>query len=98
LFLLAAGPPVLARMSAAFASNEHTLHILSVIQAVRGELGRYYFTLTLINVGLGVTTAAAMWALGMWGAVAGVLNFIPYVGSTTTFFLLIIVAFVSFEA
>jgi len=102
LFLLAAGPPVLARMSAAFASDDHAMHILKVIQAVRGELGRYYATIALINLGLGATTAAAMWALGMQnpvlcGAVAGVLNFIPYVGSATTFFILTIVAFVSFD-
>jgi predicted PurR-regulated permease PerM len=102
LFLLAAGPPVLARMSAAFASDNHAMHVLRVIQAVRGELGRYYSTLALINIGLGASTAAVMWALGMpnpvlCGAVAGVLNFIPYVGSAMTFFILTIVAFVSFD-
>ena len=102
LFLLAAGPPVLARMSAAFASDEHAMRILRAIQAVRGELGRYYSTLALINVGLGATTAAAMWALGMpnpvlCGAVAGMLNFIPYAGSATTFSILTIVALVSFD-
>jgi len=102
LFLLAAGPPVLARMSGAFASDEHAMRILRAIQAVRGELGRYYSTLALINVGLGATTAAAMWALGMpnpvlCGAVAGVLNFIPYAGSATTFSILTIVALVSFD-
>ena len=41
-------------------------------------------------------------ALGMpnpllWGALAGVLNFIPYVGSATTLIVLTIVAFVSFD-
>jgi predicted PurR-regulated permease PerM len=43
-----------------------------------------------------------MWALGMpnpvlWGAMAGVLNFIPYAGSATTLVVLTIVAFVSFD-
>jgi predicted PurR-regulated permease PerM len=43
-----------------------------------------------------------MWGLGMpnpilWGAVAGVLNFIPYVGSALTLVILTVVAFVTFD-
>jgi predicted PurR-regulated permease PerM len=34
----------------------------------------------------------------LWGAVAGVLNFIPYVGSLTTLVLLTVVAFVTFSS
>jgi predicted PurR-regulated permease PerM len=33
----------------------------------------------------------------LWGAIAGILNFIPYVGSATTLLLLAIVALVSFN-
>lgn len=102
LFLLTAGAPVLARMSATFASHTHAVQVLLVIRAVRREVGRYYATIALINVGLGLATFGAMWALGMpnpllWGVVAGVLNFIPYIGSATTFIILTIVAFVSFD-
>lgn len=102
LFLLAAGPPVLARMSATFATNLHYSRVLQVIEAIRSEVGRYYATIALINLGLALATLAAMSALGMpnpvlWGVVAGVLNFIPYVGSATTFVILTVVAFVSFD-
>lgn len=102
LFLLAAGPPVLARMSASFATHIRVSKVLEVIQAVRGEVGRYYATIALINFGLGLATAGVMLALGMptpalWGAVAAILNFLPYVGSATTFAILTIVAFVSFD-
>jgi predicted PurR-regulated permease PerM len=102
LFLLAGGPPVLARMTAAFATRAHATHVLEVIEAVRSEVGRYYATIALINLGLGLATCAAMTLLGMpnpilWGALAAVLNFIPYVGSATTLFVLAIVAFVSFD-
>jgi predicted PurR-regulated permease PerM len=103
LSLLAAGPPVLARMSAAFARDAHALHVLQVLESVRGELARYYATIALINLGLGTATFAAMTVLGMpnpllWGVMAGILNFIPYVGSATTFAVLGIVAFVSFDS
>lgn len=102
LFLLAAGPPVLARMTAAFATDTHASHVLQVIQAVRSEVGRYYATIALINLTLGAATFGAMMALGMpnpllWGVLAGVLNFIPYVGSATTLLILAVVAFVSFD-
>jgi predicted PurR-regulated permease PerM len=102
LFLLAAGAPVLAGMSAAFASRMHATHALQVFEAVRREVGRYYATIALINLGLGATTFGAMTALGMpdpllWGVLAGVLNFIPYVGSATTLTVLAVVALVSFD-
>jgi predicted PurR-regulated permease PerM len=102
LFMLAGGPPMMARMTAALASDVQATHVLKVIEAVRREVGRYYATIALINVGLGIATGLVMWALGMpnpvlWGALAGVLNFIPYAGSATTLVVLAIVAFVSFD-
>jgi predicted PurR-regulated permease PerM len=102
LFLLSGGPPMLARMAASLGSDLQAVHALRVIDAIRSELGRYYGTIALINVGLGAATAVAMLALGvpnpyLWGAVAAVLNFIPYVGSATTLLLLAVVALVSFD-
>jgi predicted PurR-regulated permease PerM len=103
LFLLAGGPPMLARMSAALAIDLQSTQTLRVISAVRLEVSRYYTSIALINVGLGVSTAVAMMLLGMpnpflWGAVAAVLNFLPYVGSATTLVLLTVVAFVTFNS
>ena len=102
LFLLSGGPPMLARMAASLGSDLQAVHALRVIDAIRRELGRYYGTIALINLGLGAATAVAMLLLGMpnpylWGAVAAVLNFIPYVGSATTLVLLGAVALVSFD-
>lgn len=101
LFLLAAGPPTLARMAAATARDLHAVHVLKVIEFVRLEVGRYYATIAVINLGLGVATALSMHFLGMptpilWGVVAGILNFIPYLGSATTLLVLTIVAVVTF--
>jgi predicted PurR-regulated permease PerM len=103
LFLLAGGPPMLARMTASLGSELHSTHVLHVIDVVRREVGRYYASIAIINLGLGLATGGAMMALGMpnpllWGAFAGVLNFIPYVGSATTLIVLTVVAFVSFDS
>jgi predicted PurR-regulated permease PerM len=103
LFLLAGGPPMLARMTAAFVDDLNAAHVLSIIEKVRGEVGRFYVTTALINLGFGCATAGAMLAWGMptpylWGALAAVLNFIPYAGSVTTLLVITLVAIVSFNS
>jgi len=102
LFLLAGGPPMLARLTAAVSKDLESSHMLTVINAVRAEVSRYYASIALINVGLGTATFVVTMLLGMpnpllWGVTAALLNFIPYVGSATTLLLLIVVAFVSFD-
>jgi len=102
LFLLSGGPPMLARMMAAVATEVYAAHVLKVIEAIRSELGRYYWTIALINLALGVATGVTMMLLGLpnpflWGTVAAVLNFVPYVGSATTLLILTVVALVSFD-
>jgi predicted PurR-regulated permease PerM len=102
LFLLAGGPPMLARMTAAFADDLNAAHILDIIEKVRAEVGRFYVTTALINIGLGLATAGAMMLCGMptpflWGVIAAGLNFIPYAGSTVTLIVVTLVAFVTFD-
>jgi predicted PurR-regulated permease PerM len=102
LFLLAGGPPMLARMTAAFVDDLNAGHVLAIIEKVRGEVGRFYVTTALINIGLGLATAGLMMLCGMptpflWGVIAAALNFIPYAGSTVTLIVLTLVAFVTFD-
>jgi predicted PurR-regulated permease PerM len=103
LFLLAGGPPMLARMTAAFVDDLNAAHVLYIIEKVRAEVGLFYVTTAVINFGLGCATAAAMMAWGMptpylWGTAAALLNFIPYAGSATTLVILTVVAVVSFNS
>ncbi|MGC1459229.1 MAG: AI-2E family transporter [Steroidobacteraceae bacterium] len=102
LFLLTGGPPMLARMTAAFVDDLDAHHVLMIIEKVRVELGRFYLTTTFINIGLGVITSLAMWAWGMptpylWGALAALVNYIPYAGAITTVSVITLVAVVSFN-
>jgi predicted PurR-regulated permease PerM len=101
LFLLAGGPPMMARMTAAFVDHLHAGHVLDLIEKVRAEVAKFYLTTTLINLGLGCATAGVMLAWGMpnpylWGAMAALLNYIPFVGSGTTLLVISVVAVVSF--
>lgn len=102
LLLLIGGAPMAARMCAAFVSESRVSEALSTIGAVRKRVARYYGTIALINLGLGIATSLAMTLLKMpnpllWGVMAAVLNFIPYAGSATTLAVLTIVAFVTFD-
>ncbi|MGA2343496.1 MAG: AI-2E family transporter [Steroidobacteraceae bacterium] len=102
LFLLAGGPPMLARMTAAFVDDLHAGHILYLIEKVRAEVGRFYLTTAAINLGFGCATTGVMMAWGMpnpylWGAMAALLNFIPYAGSGATLLIITVVAIVSFS-
>lgn len=103
LFLLSGGPPMLARMTSTLAEELYSVHVLKIIDAIRTELGRYYGTIALINLGLGTATGIVMLLLGvpnafLWGTMAAVLNFIPYVGSAITLLVLTIVSIVTFNS
>jgi predicted PurR-regulated permease PerM len=102
LFFLLGGPPLLARMGASLSGNEASIRTLKLTEAIRTEVGRYFGTVALINIGLGIATALAMYALGMpnailWGVMAALFNFVPYLGPIAAFFILSIAALVTFD-
>jgi predicted PurR-regulated permease PerM len=102
LFLLSGGPPMLARMTSALVSDLQLAHVTGVIEKVRREVGRFYVTTALINLGLGLATGCVMMWWGMpnpflWGTVVAALNFVPYAGPAAALILLTSVAFVSFD-
>ena len=56
-----------------------------VIREVQDRVAAYILTVTFINAGIGVIVALGAWALGvdapvMWGGLAALLNFLPYIG------------------
>jgi predicted PurR-regulated permease PerM len=102
LFLLAGGPPMVARMTAAFFDHLKAHHVQGYIEKVRAEVGNFYVTTTIINLGLGIGTTLIMMAWGMptpylWGAMAATLNYIPYAGATLTLVTVTVVAIVTFD-
>jgi len=102
LFLLTGGPPMVARMTSAFFDHLKANHVQTYIEKVRAQVGHFYVTTALINLGLGIATTIVMMAWGMptpylWGALAATVNFIPYAGATVTLLAVTIVAIVSFD-
>ncbi len=62
-----------------------SLRAARAIRDVQDRVASYILTVGLINAGVGVVAALGAWALGldapvMWGGLAALLNFLPYVG------------------
>jgi predicted PurR-regulated permease PerM len=77
-------------------------HALTVINNIESEVSRYLLTITAINIALGVAIGVAMWGIGLptpylWGVVAALLNFIPYIGMLVGALLVGAVALVTFD-
>jgi predicted PurR-regulated permease PerM len=56
-----------------------------IFRDVEQKVSRFLISITFINMCVGIAVSLAMWAIGMpspilWGAMAAVLNYIPYVG------------------
>ena len=89
-FCLATGGLFLKRLVQLPRSAQTRRRVVTVIRSVRREVSRYLFTITLINIGLGVATGALLWVFGipdfwLWGTLAAISNFVPYVGTLLTF-------------
>ena len=102
LFFLLGGPPLLARMGASLSGSEASAKALKVTEAIRVEVGRYFGTIAVINISLGVVTAVTMYALGMpnailWGVMACLFNFVPYLGPIAAFFVIAVAALLTFD-
>lgn len=56
-----------------------------VFRDVEQKVSKYLLTITMVNIGVGIVVTILMWAIGMptpilWGALAAVLNYVPFVG------------------
>jgi predicted PurR-regulated permease PerM len=101
-FFLSSGDSFLRRMVEIAPGLSEKKTVVSIARDVQDEMSRYLLMVSVINLVLGIITAAIMALLGvpnplLWGAVAGVLNFAPYIGPTMTGIVLFIVGFTTFD-
>lgn len=83
-------------------SRRIRLRTARIFRDVEFFLFRYVATITMVNVGLGVATWAVMTVLGMptpalWGVLAGLLNYVPYIGPACVLVTLAGVGLVTFD-
>ena len=102
LFLLASGDLFFEKLVKTLPTMTDKKRGLRIAKEVERAVSHYLLTITLINIGLGVVVGLVMFALGMpnpvlWGAMAAVLNFIPYLGALIGVGIVAVVALLSFE-
>ena len=102
-FFLAYGEDLMrniVRAQGSFADKKLTV---VVFQAIRDDVSMYILVISCINIGLGLATAGALALIDfedvlLWGALAAILNFAPYVGPLTLAFILTAVGFAEGES
>ncbi|MBP6095283.1 MAG: AI-2E family transporter [Methyloversatilis sp.] len=102
-FLLASGDGFLRKVVRLMPTLRDKIRAIGVARQIQQDIGRYFLTLSAINAGLGIATAAAMYLLDMpnpalWGVMAGLLNFIPYLGPTLCLLALSLAALINFDS
>ena len=77
---------------------------VALLQSIERELSRYALTISLINAGLGMVFAGVLALLGvalpealMWGALAMLLNFVPFIGPLVGMGTMLVLGVVHFD-
>jgi predicted PurR-regulated permease PerM len=75
-----------------------------ILQSIEREISRYVLTITLINAVVGLIFAAALYILHvplqealLWGTMAAILNFAPYVGPLIGILVMLLMGVVAFD-
>lgn len=77
---------------------------VDILQAIEREISRYVLTISIINTLLGALLAGALHWLGvelpealLWGTMAALLNFAPYVGPLLGVVLMLLMGFITWD-
>jgi predicted PurR-regulated permease PerM len=103
LFLLASGTMFYEKIVQSFGRMSDKKRALRVVYDVEREISRYLLTIALINAGLGTCIGVGLWVIGvpnapLWGVMAALLNFLPYIGALTTTLIVAVISIVSFDS
>ena len=101
-FLLSSGSMFRRKIAYLFPSGMHRTRIKRALAEIEEQMSRYLLLNTLISIGFGLGTWLLLAIIGvpnpvLWGAVAGVLNFIPYIGAFVTVVLIGMVTLATFD-
>jgi predicted PurR-regulated permease PerM len=101
-FLLAEGDDLLRKIVRAFPRLKDRKRAVAIAHEMEQQISGYLFFTTVMNAIFGVLVAAVMWLLGMpnpmlWGVVAGVTKFIPYLGGLVCTIVLAMASIVAFD-
>lgn len=101
-FMLTSGDLMYLKIVQSFDTLKEKRAAYQALREIEENLGNYLGTISLINVGLGVAIGLAFWALDMpapflFGVLACLFNFIPYIGAFIAAGLSVVVALVTMD-
>jgi len=101
-FILASGDMFAEKIVHSIGRFKDKRRAVRIIRDIETKLAHYFFTITVINAGLGAAIGIAMWAMGMphpylFAVFAFVFNFIPYVGAIAGVLLATLIGIVTFD-
>ena len=102
-FLLAYDGVFLGKLIKLMPTLSDKKRAVSIAHEIEAQVSRYLFTITIINICLGLGVGATVGFLGlpnplMWGTMVAVLNFIPYLGALTGIICMTLGAVLSFDS
>ncbi len=103
LFFIVGQTSLRSTMVTLFSNRDAKLRFLKIISDIEHNLAGYLTVVTIINAALGIVVAAGAWLLGLpspviFGVLAAVLNYVPYVGPAVMVVALFGVGLVSFPS
>jgi predicted PurR-regulated permease PerM len=99
--LLLYGEAILRKMASLMPRFQDRRRLVETTRHTQHQLSSYVLTITLINIGLGLVVAGVLGWMGLddallWGGMAAILNFAPYVGAAFGLLLLTLAGFAQF--
>lgn len=103
IFFLVGQFELRARLVSLFTQRDAKLRFLRIVNDVEKNLTAYLLIVTMINAGLGTVVAIGAWLLGLpdpaiFGVLAALLNYVPYVGPAFMMLILFGVGLVTFPS
>jgi predicted PurR-regulated permease PerM len=100
-FMLAMGDTFLRRLVAALPDFRTKKQVVEIAHQLQSDMSHYLLTVSAINVVFGAIVGMAMFAAGvpnalLWGVMAGILNYVPFLGHTVSAIIIAVVALLSF--
>jgi predicted PurR-regulated permease PerM len=103
LFFLAAGDLFTAKLIYVLPTFSDKKLALTIVRTTASEISTYLLSITAINLGFGMAVGIGLWLLGisnpiLWGALAAIFNYLPYIGVTVLTFVIMIVSILHFDS
>lgn len=100
-FLLAAGDLFLQKLIKVLPQFRDKKTAVAIARETEASISTYLFTVAMVNVGLGVVVTVVMLLIGMpnavlWGVMAALAEFVPYMGATVMLATLTLAGLVTF--